>query len=45
MNNLIAFLADNQNETFYLTEDEEKELLETIPNYLDEKLEHDLLRW
>ncbi len=37
--NLIKFLSDDSDEKFFLSEDEEKELLESIPSYPENKLE------
>jgi len=34
MNNLINFLADDKDEKFYLTESEEKEMLELSDNVI-----------
>lgn len=38
MDKLVKMLADDRYDKFYLTEDEEKELLETLP-LMDEKFE------
>ena len=45
MDNVIRMLADDKNEKFYLTEEEEKELLETLPELLEDKYENVLLEW
>ena len=44
MDDLIRFLADDKDEKFYLTEEEEKEMLENLPE-LEEKFENVLLEW
>ena len=44
MDELIRFLADDKNEKFYLTEEEEKELLDNLPEFED-KFENFLIEW
>jgi hypothetical protein len=44
-NELIKMLANNKDEKFYLTKEEEKEFLKTLPDLVDDKFENVLLEW
>jgi len=44
MDELIRMLADDKGEKFYLTEEEEKEMLENLPE-MEDKFENILLEW